>query len=151
MGRRGLDFALFRPEKGSIAPFLFAQAASGLYLRASAQAERAPNRAIGPYIGIRKSPGDYCSGLFDFQLEVSARFFGVGDPAAEGGQVVFVPALGGREFEGVLGVVPDVEEEVKDALLCPGERDAIGEADEIGWFEIRRQILVGHLVGYTVE
>jgi hypothetical protein len=36
-------------------------------------------------------------------------------------------------------------------LLCPGERDAIGEADEIGWFEIRRQILDGHLVGYTVE
>lgn len=65
--------------------------------------------------------------------------------------MVLVPALGGREFEGVLSIVPDVEEEVEDALLRPGEGNAIGEAGETLGFEIRRQIALGHLVGDAVE
>ena len=33
-------------------------------------------------------------GLWQFVLEISARFLRICDPAAEGGQVVFIPSLG---------------------------------------------------------
>jgi hypothetical protein len=84
-------------------------------------------------------------------LEVAAWFLRIGDPAAEGGQVVFVPALGGREVEGVLGVVPDVKKKAHDTLLGPGEGDALGETSEIRRLEIRRQVVLNDLVGDSVE
>ena len=90
-------------------------------------------------------------GLWQFVLEISARFLRICDPAAEGGQVVFIPSLGLGQVEGVLGVVPDVEEEVKNSLLGSRERDAIWEAGQIAGCEIRRQIALGHLVGDAME
>lgn len=65
--------------------------------------------------------------------------------------MVFVPSLGFGQIEGVLGVVPDVEEEVEDSLLGSGEGDAIWEPGQITGFEIRRQIALGHLVGDAME
>jgi len=65
--------------------------------------------------------------------------------------VVFIPSLGFGQIEGVLGVVPDVEEEVEDSLLSSREGDAIWEAGQIAGFEIRRQIALGYLVGDAME
>ena len=62
--------------------------------------------------------------------EKAAWFLRVGDPASEGGQVVFVPALGFGGVEGVLGVVPDVEKEAEDALFGP-ERGTRSETAQL--------------------